>query len=134
MRPHVIALSLFLAPTLAGAHGMRTAYFELTETAPGVLQAELKLPLADPNVTPVLPDGCDGALPPTDLTRSFVVRCDGSLRDRPIALRGLGPVVSDAVVRVAFADGSVASRVLTPERSAWVVPATARPDSRVAAA
>jgi hydrogenase/urease accessory protein HupE len=109
----------------AQAHGMRTAYLEVVESAPGFALATLKLTVADDRLGVRPPDGC--TLTPTGSSdpahvRSFALRCNGALTSRLIRLEGLGPVISEAVVRVSLTDGTVASSVLTAAHAAWTVP------------
>lgn len=109
--------ALVLLPTLARAHGMRTAYLELTEGAGGSAVVSWKTTVPAPGVEPRLGDGCT----PAD---AGGFRCDGPLDGRRIAVAGLGPVITEAVVRVLRTDGAVRSRVLTPGDPVWVIPST----------
>src|SRR5262249_60785698 len=54
--------------------------------------------------------------------RAFSLRCDGGLGGRRVTVEGLGPVLTEAVVRVLRADGTVASRVLTAATPGWMIP------------
>jgi len=112
-------LSLLFAASPAGAHGMRTAYLEIVEGAPGVAVATFRSTVADPLASPRFPGGC--AVTPAEdasspYTRSFVLQCDGPLAGRELGVDGLGPILSEAVVRVALHSGEGASAILTPER------------------
>jgi len=116
-------------PRTASAHGMRTAYLELTEQSPGNALALLRVTVPDPSVRPraeapcvIVDDGPRASLGAAT-ARSYVIACAGALEGRTIGIDGLGPVVTDAVVRVTLADGRELSHVLTPSSSAWVVPA-----------
>jgi hydrogenase/urease accessory protein HupE len=112
-----IALLVMWLASAARAHGMRTAYLELTETAEGTGQAVLRLTLLDPQVAFAI-DGC--ALSPVGLAGAnafaFVLHCDGPLAGRTVRVRGLGPMVSEAVVRAALRGGGVRSGVLRADQ------------------
>lgn len=128
MRALILALATVLAALLAaapaGAHGMRTAYLEVTESAPGVAVATLRSTVADPSAAPDFPEGCsvtpaeDGGSP---YSRVYAVRCEGALAGREIGVSGLGPLLSEAVVRATLHDGESQSAILTPERPAFVL-------------
>lgn len=108
----------------AAAHGMRTAYLEVIESAPGAAVATLKVTAADPLVTPRFPEGCEAtsAGAPAANAQAFVIRCDGPLAGREIGVDGLGPILSEAVVRVALHDGGAASAVLTADHARLQIP------------
>src|SRR5262249_12543528 len=78
--------------------------------------------LADSGVSPILPERCApiGDPPPSSArVRAFAFFCDGGLAGKTVAVRGLGPVHTEAIVRL-LAEGKAArSAVLTPERPAW---------------
>jgi hydrogenase/urease accessory protein HupE len=126
----VVALALVLAGTRrAEAHGMRTAYFELVESRAGAGVATLRFTLVDPTVRFTV-DGC--TLAPTsggDASANrfaFVFHCPSSLAGRAVHAVGLGPIVSEAVVRVALAGGGVRSGVLRADAPSLRLPAEAR--------
>ena len=121
MRLAIALAAVALLPSASRAHGMRTAYLELTEAASGIL-ATWKTTVPAPGVTAEVGDGC--AVPDAAVARTVAFRCDGPLDGRRIAVVGLGPVVTDAVVRVLRTDGGVRSHVLTPAAPAWVIPST----------
>jgi hydrogenase/urease accessory protein HupE len=111
--------ALLLLPAFSHAHGMRTAYLEITEGAGGSL-ATWKTTVPAPGVAPDLGPGCAIADPAGSGTAAF--RCAGPLDGRRVAIAGLGPVITEAVVRVLRTDGAVRSHVLTPDAPAWVIP------------
>jgi hydrogenase/urease accessory protein HupE len=120
-------LVLLAMPSVVHAHGMRTAYLELRESADGGVLGTWKVTVPAPGVVPRLGEGCTliGDAPPSAAgePRTFAARCDGGLGGHRIVIDGLGPVLSEAVVRVLRADGAVLSHVATPDAPAWVVPA-----------
>ncbi len=114
-----LALACALAPAVAQAHGMRTAYFELTERAPGSGTALVRYTLYDRQVSFAV-DGCTLTPAGGDASANrfaFSFRCPSSLAGRTVRALGLGPIVTEAVVRVALADGSVRSGVLRADRA-----------------
>lgn len=128
MHRRVVALlvgTLAAVPAIVHAHGMRTAYLELTEGATGDVLATLRTTFPDAGVVPLFPEGCTQspveATPERNL-RSYSVRCAGGLAGRRLAIDGLGPVLSEAVVRLTRPDGTVVSQVLTADAPGWVVP------------
>lgn len=127
MRAAVLFGLLTLGTATAGAHGMRTAYLELAADGPDTFLATWKTTLHAAAVTPRFPEGCT---PRTVDVRdgsnlhTVALRCSGGLEGRRLAVDGLGPVLTETVVRLVRADGSVLSRILTPEASEWIVPAT----------
>lgn len=128
MRRFHLLLLLALLPAPAAAHGLRAAYLEVREQAPGTALATLRENFADTALRPRFPDGCaaeereTGAEARGTQTRSYLVRCPGPLAGGTIGLDGLGAVLSEGVVRVALADGSGGSHVLTPAAPSWRVP------------
>jgi hydrogenase/urease accessory protein HupE len=125
MRPLLVVLALLSAAPAVFAHGMRTAYLELTEGADGIVLVTWRTTLADANVRPRLPGHCTptgeaGTASPN--ARTFSVRCEGGLAGAAIGVDGLGPVLSEAVVRVLRPDGTVLSHVLTGPAAMWILP------------
>jgi len=110
----------------AHGHGMRTAYLELSEGDGGTVLATWRTTVPAPGVGPRLVEGCeslgDSSEPNGTTVRTFSLRCDGGLGGRRVAIDGLGPVLTEAVVRVLRPDGTVLSRVLTASAPAWVIP------------
>jgi hypothetical protein len=113
-------LFALLVPDTARAHGMSSAYLEVTEIGGG--RALVRLTSATPteSLSVPTPVGCrddeDGA------GAQRIVACDGSIEGRAIEVRGLGPIVSEVVVQVTFAGGASVSRILTRDEPNWLVP------------
>jgi HupE / UreJ protein len=119
-----LAIAIVALASPARAHGMRTAYLEIVESAPGAAIATWRTTALDPLASPRFPAGCEaepsGEASP--LARTFLLRCDGPIAGRAVGVTGLGPISTEAVVRVSQADGATLSAVLTPERAEIVVP------------
>lgn len=108
-------------PRAALAHGLDTAYLELSEAQAGRATLSWRPPSAATRARPKVPVGCD--LGSSDLgQRTWVLRCAGGLSGRQIEVEGLGAVVTNVVVRVSLADGSAHSAILSPAAPSWRVP------------
>lgn len=127
-----LALTVAFGASPALAHGMRTAYLEVVEDAPGAAIVTFKTTVADPLTIPRFPDGCAAELSGDAAaahTQSFLLHCDGPLAGRTFGVTGLGPILTEAVLRVSLHDGESVSTVLTQERSSFLIP---RRESRLA--
>ena len=115
-------LLLTLAPHRASAHGMRGAYLEITELPGGRASVHLRLSALDPSLALVPGVGCSFA-PFGDsgsgFDRSGLLSCDGGLVGHELSVRGLGPIVDEAVVNLAYADGSGASALLRADHPSF---------------
>ena len=104
---------------------MRVVYIELTEKAPGVAVGFRKATTLDTSVKIHLSSACVlttkqiSSAPPFSSLR---VRCKGSLAGQTIRLDGLGPVISEGVLRVKLYGGETVSRLLTVNQSSWTLP------------
>lgn len=120
-----LALGVLAVATSAAAHGMRTAYLELAEDGTGAVLATWKTTVRDDRVTPRMPQACvpdAAASMGGGNVRVFSLRCPGGLAGRTLGVDGLGPVLTEAVVRVLRPDGTILSRVLVPAAATWTVP------------
>lgn len=133
MTPRLLSLLLLLASALLGprarAHGARTAYLELSEASPGQAAGVWKIPTPTRDAWPSL-EGCDIEVEDPRPAAVFVSRlrvsCPGPLAGRLLAVRGLGPSINEAVVRLSAADGATASQVLSAARPSWRLPRSQR--------
>ena len=128
-----------LVPTLVFAHEVRPAYLELRETTTGEFsvlwktpaRGEMRLALSPEfsashkNITPFMTRQTE-----TAVVQTWKIRTIESLRGQTIGIRGLERTMTDALVRIEFADGSSWVQRLTPsnpvatvpvEQSAWEV-------------
>jgi hypothetical protein len=104
---------------------MRTAYIAITEAQGRQFLATVKTTYPDPTITVSLGASCtrDADPSPTDAqVRSFLLRCPNGLGGATLAVDGLGPIHTEAVVRIETRDGAATNRILTPERSTWTIP------------
>src|SRR5262249_59291152 len=100
----------------------------LSEGDGGAVLATWKTTVPAAAVRPQVPEGCamvgDSPESQSGNVWTFTLHCDGGLGGRRVVVDGLGPVLTEAVVRVLRSDGAVLSRVLTPTAAAWVIPAS----------
>lgn len=117
-------------PSGVAAHGLRTAYLEVTEQAAGAALVRFRLPSRSAATRPLLPADC--ALVPLgpstasdsgELT-TWKASCDSSLAGRALEVAGLGPHISEAVVFYTGPSGASASTLLTAVEPRWNVPHT----------
>src|SRR5262249_32066673 len=101
------------------AHGMRSAYIELTETAPGRARVAIRgnVPVTGVELSADAP--C--AVVTTD-DAGTELRCPGGLADAALSVRGLGPVASEAALFVRFLDGTSRTACITPGAPTWRIP------------
>jgi len=113
----------------AAAHGMRSAYIEVTETAPGRARIAIsgQVPVIGVELTAAAP--CAIASAPDTGTW---LTCPGHLADAALTVAGMGPVVSEAVIFVTIVDGSSTSACVTPGSPTWRIPGA--PDGMVTVA
>lgn len=108
----------------AAAHELRPAYLEISEIAPDRFSVLWKVPaLGDRRLSLNLrlPENCRAEGEPVrtiegggHYERSVQV-CEGGLAGRPIAINGLSSTLTDALVRISWANGGVEVFRLKPE-------------------
>ncbi len=137
------ALVLLFGAAPATAHPLAPSLLDLHETSPGRVAVLWKRPLllrVGVRLEPVLPARCRPAAPlietteETALVARWTVDCGrGGLAGERIAVRGLGAAGSDALVRIALADGRSFRAVLRPDAPSFLLP-SAQDRADVAAA
>jgi hypothetical protein len=132
MRRVLFAIALLALPALAlpaAAHNLAPAYLELREAAAGDVAVLWKLPAVMPRgarLEPVLP--CADASAPVARAEADAVvfawriACRGSLVGERVAVDGLADSGTDAIVRVALADGREVRAILSAREPALIVP------------
>ncbi|WP_018262131.1 HupE/UreJ family protein [Methylobacterium sp. WSM2598] len=118
-----LGLLSVIGGSASSAHEVRPAYLELREEAPGLFDVLLKTPMrgdlrlalrvsfsgeAEP-LSPVVSRRTDGAM-----VQTWRVRAKDGLSGQSVRLVGLESTVSDALLRVSFADGRSFAHRLTP--------------------
>jgi len=133
-------VAALVAATGASAHRLAPSYLELREEADGrfaVLWRTPRVVARGARVAPELPCQALGAPDAVEEPAALVLRwriaCSAGLVGREVKVTGLDGSGSDALLRIAFADGRALDRVLTAARPAFRVPATAAPAAVAAA-
>ena len=125
-----IVCALFLTLAAAHAHELRPAYLELHEDAPGEfavlwktpMRGEMRLSLApefsgkSESITPVITRDVGAAALQTWRLRA------PELRGQTLRIAGLESTMTDALVRIEFADGTGWTQRLTATAPAAIVP------------
>ncbi len=132
MRAFFIALVPALLPGALLAHELRPAYLELREEKAGEFSVLFKTPMRgemrlalEPefsgkteDITPVATRETSGAA-----VQTWRLRAIEPLRQQSVRIRGLEGTMTDALVRIQFADGTAWVRRLTPQELSATVPA-----------
>jgi hydrogenase/urease accessory protein HupE len=125
----IALLAVFAVP--ASAHEMRPAYLELHETDSGNFAVLWKTPMrgdmrlalspefsgATEILTPMIVRAHGGAA-----VQTWILRSAEPLRGQSIRIRGLESTMTDALVRMEFADGTTWTKRLTPRQPAAMIP------------
>ncbi len=110
----LVAIAL---PARASAHAMRSVLVEIEETGRGRASVHVKSSVPDAPIEVAI-DGCT-------LDAALATCADGSLAGHVVTVRGLGPVLSEAVVWTRAEDGATVSHLLTRADPSWTLPARA---------
>lgn len=115
----------FLALSLpAASHELRPAYLDMRETGPGVFAVVWKVPARGDkrlSLSIALPSLCTAAGEPYRSIENnayferLTVTCGAPLKGQRIGIDGLSATYTDALLRIAYADGSVETARLTPD-------------------
>jgi hypothetical protein len=125
----LVALLLHVAACLA--HEIRPSYLELREDRPGEFDVLFKTPMRGEmrlSLAPAFPDGVEQITPPTlritadAAIHTWRVRTSDQLHGRTIRIAGLENTLTDAIVRIVFADGTTWTQRLTPQNAIATVP------------
>jgi hypothetical protein len=132
----LIVAALFLPVQGLRAHEARPGFLELRETVANVFLITWKVPALGAyrlGIQPRLPDSCHVIGEPTLMQAggAFIeheqVNCDRGLDGQTIAIDGLDATLTDVLVRLEIADGSVRSARLTPSNPSFIVAAQPGP-------
>jgi hydrogenase/urease accessory protein HupE len=126
----VLAAAALLWACLCAAHEVRPAYLELRETAPGEygvlwktpMQGDARLALEAQIVESEKTSPIVKRIAPGAAIETWTVRAP-QLRGQSLRIDGLEGTMTDALVRIEFADGSAWTERLTPRRPAATIPA-----------
>ena len=125
-------LAVLLLPVQGGrAHEVRPGFLELRATAANVFLMTWKVPALGAfrlGIEPRLPDSCHLIGQPTTVQAggAFIeygrVSCTRGLEGQRIAIDRLDGTLTDVLVRIESADGSVRTARLTPSDPSFIVP------------
>jgi hypothetical protein len=148
----LVAIALsgpFAGARSADAHGMRSAYIEITQTAPDRARIAItgKVPITGVELRAAPPCAIDERSESGEGVRPLAIdkrsesgegvralaidatpgagiwlRCPERLAGAELAVTGLGPVVSEAVLFVTFLDGTTTSGCATASHPRWAIP------------
>ncbi len=117
-------MPLLAMPAPASAHELRPGYLEITETTPGAYDVVWKAPIRMGRplaVEPRFPEDCDTS-DRSELTNERAalisrssLSCDTPLQGRRIQLAGLDATLTDVLVRLRSADGTLQAVRATPD-------------------
>ena len=128
--PILVALAALLSPVASFGHEVRPAYLDLREDRPGEFGILWKTPVLGEMRLALHPafSGPVEALTPvaTLMTGSAALQTwrlrAETLRGQTLRIAGLEATLTDALVRVAFADGSTWVQRLTPQQPGAIIP------------
>jgi hydrogenase/urease accessory protein HupE len=126
-----LLMLLVCLPGRGQAHEIRPAYLELQEEAPGEFSALWKTPMRgemrlalEPEwsgrtvlLTPLVPRQTS-----TAAVQTWRLKAIDPLRGQAVRIRGLENTMTDALVRIAFADGTTWTQLLTARAPAAEIP------------
>jgi len=120
----LMILTMLALSSPAEAHGLRTVYLELSEQQQGVALGTWRTTVVDETTRLLPPPDCVLAQRQRSSRHKehFTLRCKGGLVGKRLAIEGLGPVLTEAVLRVQWVDGSSSSKVLTARNTSWTIP------------
>ena len=125
-----LALLAFLCAFPASAHEMRPAYLELRETKPADFSVLWKTPMVGDMRLSLTPEFSGDAkalteiitrTPPGAALQTWALHA-ANLRGQTLRIRGLESTMTDALVRIEFADGTTWTQRLTARQPAAGIP------------
>jgi hydrogenase/urease accessory protein HupE len=128
--PILVALASLLVPLPGHAHEVRPAYLDLSEDGPGEFSVLWKTPMLGEMrlaLQPVFSGPVEAVTPVATRTtgnaavQTWRLRAEG-LRGQTVRIAGLETTLTDALVRVAFTDGSTWVHRLTPRQPGAIIP------------
>lgn len=135
MRRGAIVLLALVWPLIAAAHEVRPSFLDLHESRPGEYNVLWKTPmLGDARLA--LDPGFSGDVAvlapkvtrkvPGAAVQTWTIRA-AQLRGQTVRIDGLDGTMTDALVRVQFADGTTWTQRLTPDRPEVAIPVAESP-------
>jgi hydrogenase/urease accessory protein HupE len=115
----------------AQAHKLQPAYLEISEQGNGTFNVLWKRPLVGNqpmDIYPLFPQSCrnltEPVLRPSDVAiERWMINCgESGLANQTLVIDGLVNTVTDTLMRVDLADGSIHTSVLRPDAPEWRIP------------
>jgi len=130
--PALIALAAIFFSGSAFAHELRPAYLQLREERPGEFSVFWKAQMFGDGKLALEPEFSSDAKAITPVTTSLPVGAAiqqwtlraSALRGQTLRISGLESTMTDALVRMEFADGTEWTALLTPQQPVAVIPTT----------
>ena len=132
---HIVFLTALLLAafsTSVEAHRLQPAYLEINEQTTGTFNILWKRPLVGNrpmNIYPQLPAGCSNLTEPvlrpsqSGVIERWLVDCgESGMVNETILIDGLESTVTDTLLRIELADGSMHTAVLRPDSPTFLVP------------
>jgi hypothetical protein len=127
----LLALAIFVAcllvPAVASAHGIRSGTLRIDAVSPTHALVRWSTTVPGAAVTVDLPASCTASTEDEVEGAGFRVwslDCPGGVAGETFAVRGLGPVISEATLLAHLPDGRTLSHLLTSAAPDWSIPAT----------
>jgi hydrogenase/urease accessory protein HupE len=130
MHPRLTLALMLTMVAVVEAHESLPAYLEINQQKAFVYSVLWKVPAvegAPPAIAFTTPGGCNSlgetAPPqmPGAIVRTWTMECPGGIAGRKIEIAGLPITLLDALVRIRYRDGSVATRILRPAEPSFIV-------------
>lgn len=133
MKKIIIPLLLILTTFASNAHAhkLQPAYLEISEQNTGTFNVLWKRPLVGNrpmDIYPRLPETCSNltepVLRPSDSAaiERWLIECGSGLTNQTIVIDGLVKTVTDTLLRIELAEGSMHTTVLRPDSPNFLVP------------
>jgi hydrogenase/urease accessory protein HupE len=119
----LLLIAFFALSFASHAHGLGSAYVEVSEPVEGQVIVQVKLGVVDPSFAVKLGPGCTlTELSKSDSRWAARGQCNGPLIGRDITLAGMGPRTPEAVVDVRLANGIRSTHLIHASTPTWRVP------------
>lgn len=123
LRPFLVVCAVLAGAAPMLAHETRPGFLELRDQGNGLYDFLWKKPSGgeiEIFIAPVIPPGCrlstqnQQQLTPGALVVRGLLRCDGGIAGKTLAIDGLDSTITDVIVRVHHQDGRLESHLLKP--------------------
>ena len=111
------ALAILVVSITAEAHGVRSAFLNVTAQDANHAVVVLNSPTPSSGIEFAVPPNCT-------LTDGNLLACPNGIRGTALGVRGMGPIISETSVVVSLEDGTTLSHLLTPSSPSWTIPSS----------